>query len=165
MSALSAAAPSSPVIVGSILIGADEMVSAMVAARIPHVSFDRYTALGVVRRGALIGGAVYHNYVGHDIQVSIAFDSPGWALPGTLRALFDYPFNQLGCRRMTAMVGRRNKRSRKICEGLGFKLEGVHLKGLDGEQDVFSYGLLKEHCRWIKEREHGKIDTRRTDAA
>jgi RimJ/RimL family protein N-acetyltransferase len=79
--------------------------------------------------------------------------------------LFDYPFNQLGCRRMTAMVGRRNKRSRKICEGLGFKLEGVHLKGLDGEQDVFSYGLLKEHCRWIKEREHGKIDTRRTDAA
>jgi hypothetical protein len=62
MSALSAAAPSSPVIVGSILIGADEMVSAMVAARIPHVSFDRYTALGVVRRGALIGGAVYHNY-------------------------------------------------------------------------------------------------------
>jgi RimJ/RimL family protein N-acetyltransferase len=141
------------------------MVAAMVAARIPNVSFDRYTALGVVRYGQLIGGAVYHNYIGHDVQVSIAFDSPGWALPGTLRALFHYPFNQLGCRRMTAMIGRRNKRSRKICEGLGFKLEGVHLKGLDGTQDVMSYGMLKEHCRWIKERENGKIDTRRTAAA
>jgi RimJ/RimL family protein N-acetyltransferase len=165
MSALSAAEASSPLIVGSILIGADEMVAAMVAARIPHVSFDRYTALGVVRRGVLIGGAVYHNYVGHDVQVSIAFDSPGWALPGTLRALFHYPFNQLGCRRMTAMIGRRNKKSRRMCEGLGFKLEGVHLKGLDGEQDVFSYGLLKEHCRWIKEREHGQNDTQSTRAA
>ncbi len=149
---MSVAAPSSPVIVGSILIGADEMVAAMVAQRIPNVSFDRYTALGVVRRGKLLGGAVYHNFVGHDVQVSVAFDSPGWALPGTLRALFDYPFSQLGCRRMTAMVGRKNKQSRKLTEGMGFKLEGVHPKGLDGRQDVMSYGLLKEDCRWIKDR-------------
>ncbi len=155
---MSAATASSPVIVGSILIGADEMVAAMVAARVPNLSLDKYTALGVVRRDKLVGGVVYHNYIGHDVQVSIAFDSPGWALPGTLRALFDYPFNQLGCRRMTAVVGRKNKRSRKICEGLGFKLEGVHLKGLDGHQDAMSYGMLKENCRWIKERNNGQVN-------
>jgi RimJ/RimL family protein N-acetyltransferase len=165
MFALSAAEVSSPLIVGSILIGADEMVAAMVAARIPHVSFDRYTALGVVRRGRLIGGVVYHDYVGHDVQASYAFDSPGWALPGTLRALFDYPFNQLGCRRMTAIMGRKNKKARRMAEGLGFKLEGVHPKGMDGQQDVMSYGMLKEHCRWIKERENGKIERARTAAA
>ena len=159
------AAASSPVIVGSILLGADEMVAGMVAARIPNLTFDKYTALGVVRRGVLVGGVVYHHYIGHDIQVSIAFDSPGWALPGTLRALFDYPFNQLGCRRMTATIGRKNKKSRKICEGLGFKLEGVHPKGLDGQQDAMSYGLLKEDCRWIKDRNNGQEDTRRAAAA
>ncbi len=150
---MSAATASSPVIVGSILIGADEMVAAMVAARIPDQSFEKYTALGVVRRGVLVGGVVYHHYVGHDVQVSIAFDSPGWALPGTLRALFEYPFNQLGCSRMSALIGRKNKKSRKICEGLGFRLEGVHPKGRDGHEDAMSYGLLKEHCRWIKDKE------------
>jgi hypothetical protein len=138
------------------------MVAAMVAARIPNVSFGEYTALGVVRRGKLVGGVVYHNYVKHDIQVSIAIDG---SLFMPWRALFSYPFNQLGCRRITAMIGRKNKKSRKICEALGFKLEGVHLKGLDGQQDVMSYGLLKEHCRWIKEREHGQIDTQSTRAA
>ena len=126
----------------------------MVAARIPDQSFENYTALGVVRRGVLLGGVVYHQYVGHDVQVSIAFDSPGWALPGTLRALFDYPFNALGCVRMSALIGRKNKKSRKICEGLGFKLEGVHPKGRDGREDAMSYGLLKENCRWIKDRKH-----------
>jgi RimJ/RimL family protein N-acetyltransferase len=141
------------------------MVAAMVAARIPDQSFEKYTALGVVRRGVLVGGVVYHHYVGHDVQVSIAFDSPGWALPGTLRALFDYPFNTLGCARMSALIGRKNKKSRKICEGLGFKLEGVHHKGRDGVEDAMSYGLLKENCRWIKERDNEQKDTRSAAAA
>lgn len=139
------------------------MVARMVAARIQNVSFDRYTALGVIRNGNLIGGAVYHNFVGHDVQVSVAFDSPGWALPGTLRALFDYPFNQLGVARMTALVGRKNKRSRRLTEGMGFKLEGVHRRGLDGRQDAMSYGMLKENCRWI--RNYGQANTPSANAA
>jgi hypothetical protein len=159
---LSVAAAPSPVIVGSILVGADEMVAAMVAARIPNISFGEYTALGVVRKGKLVGGVVYHNYVEHDIQVSIAVDGAAF-LPW--RGLFSYPFNQLGCRRITAMIGRKNKKSRRICELLGFKLEGVHPKGLDGEQDAMSYGMLKENCRWIKERDNGQKDTRSAAAA
>ena len=154
--------------VGSILLGADELVSEMVAARIPHMrgkTFGACTALGVVRGGYLLGGVVYHNYTGHDIQASLAFDRPGWALPGTLRALFGYPFNDLKVSRMTAIIGRKNKRSRKLCEGLGFKLEGVHAKGLDGFQDAMTFGLLKENCRWIKDRTHGQINAGRAAAA
>jgi RimJ/RimL family protein N-acetyltransferase len=156
-----AAAPS-PVIVGSILVGADEMVAAMVAARIPNISFGEYTALGVVRHGKLVGGVVYHNYVEHDIQVSIAVDGATF-MPW--RGLFAYPFEQLGCSRITAMIGRKNKKSRKMCELLGFRLEGVHPKGLDGTQDAMSYGLLKEHCRWIKDRSNGQENASRTAAA
>jgi RimJ/RimL family protein N-acetyltransferase len=152
------AATASSFIVGSILFGADKMVAGMVAARLPDQTFEKYTALGVVRRGKLVGGVVYHNFVGHDVQVSIAFDSPGWALPGTLRGLFGYPFNQLGCARMSALIGRKNKKSRNLCEGLGFKLEGVHPKGRDGIETAMSYGLLKEHCRWIKDRNNEQED-------
>jgi hypothetical protein len=38
----------------------------------------------------------------------------------------------------------------------GFKLEGVHIKGLDGRQDAISYGMLRSQCRWLKENRNGQ---------
>lgn len=150
-------------IIGSILIGADELVGEIVKARIPHMrgkSWGPYTALGVVRRGTLLGGVVYHNFQDFDIQMSCAFDKVGWALPKTVRALFDYPFNTLNCVRVTSVIGRRNKKAKKLLEDLGFKLEGVRKKALDGVQDEFCYGLLKENCRWINGQEIVSAATR-----
>lgn len=148
-----------PQVVGSILIGADQLVSDLVASRIPHMrgrSFGPHTALGVIRNEELIGGVVYHAYMGHDIQVSIAFDRIAF-IPW--RALFSYPFNELGCARITAVVGRKNKRSRGLVRKLGFIEEGLHRKGLDGFEDAFSYGMVRENCRWIKGRTDGQIIT------
>jgi hypothetical protein len=142
-----------PAIYGSVLVGADELVGEMVKSRIPFMrgkEWGPHTALGVVRNGQLVGGVVYHCYRGFDIQMSCAFDRVGWALPGTVRALFDYPFNQLGCRRVTSVVGRKNKKARKLLTDLGFMLEGTHKHDLDGIEDAFSYGLLKEQCRWLR---------------
>ena len=152
-----------PELVGSILIGADEFVAGLVASHIPHMqgkSFGHFTALGVVRDETLIGGVVYHGYLGHDCQVSIWIDRATF-MPW--RALFEYPFGQLNCERITAVVGKRNKRSRRLVEKLGFKLEGVHRKGLDGFEDAMSYGMLKSECRWRKS--YGQERTRRPAAA
>lgn len=155
-----------PQLVGSILVGADDLVSNLVASRIPHmrnVAFGPHTTLGVVRDGTLIGGVVYHGYrQGVEVQVSIAFERGGF-LPW--RALFAYPFNELGVPRITAIVGRKNKPSRKLVEKLGFTLEGMHPKGIDGIEDAFSYGLLKENCRWIKDRTNGQVSTAGARAA
>lgn len=140
-------------IIGSILLGADELVGEMVKSRIPHMrgeSWGPYTALGVVRRGVLLGGVVYHEKRDIDIHVSMAFDRPGWALPYTMRALFDYPFNQLGCVRITAMTARKNRKARESLIRAGFKLEGVHRRAVDGVEDFISYGMLKEECRWLR---------------
>lgn len=152
-----------PAVVGSILMGADDLVNALVASRIPHMHgklFGPCVALGVIRRGTLVGGVVYHNYRIWDIELSCAFDQVGWALPGTVRALMAYPFNELDCRRVTAIIGRKNRKARKLLEDLGFKLEGVHERGLDGFEDAFSFGMLKEKCKWIKERPNGQADIR-----
>lgn len=151
--------------VGSILLGADDLVAELVASRIPYMqgkSFGQCVALGVIRNENLIGGVIYHNYVGHDCQVSIAVDRVAF-MPW--RALFSYPFEQLNCARLTALVGRKNKPSRRLVETLGFKLEGVHAKGLDGIEDAMSYGMTKDQCRWIKGRHHGKISTKPAAAA
>lgn len=158
-----------PMIIGSILLGADEMVGEMVRSRVPRMhdgQWGPHTTLGVVRRGVLVGGVVYHGFRGFDVQMSAAFDTPGWALPGTMRAIFAYPFLDLGCRRVTAFVGRKNKRSRKLVEGLGFALEGVARRGMDGYEDAFLFGMLKEKCKWLKVKEHdSQEDTDRADAA
>ena len=143
----------SPIIVGSILIGADELVAEMVRSRIPQMrdkSFGQCTAIGVIRRGVLVGGWVYHRYRGFDVMISAAFDGPGWALPGTIRSLFAYPFHQLGVKRISAWTGKKNRKARKALEDLGFVLEGVCKRGYDGLEDACLYGMCKEDCRWLK---------------
>lgn len=149
-----------PYLIGSILYNDTETVAKFVARRIPQLAGrtfqfgpdgrPMFTALGVVRRGKLAAGIVFHNYHGHDIEMSAASDDPLWCLPQTLRDLFAYPFQHLNCVRMTTITGRKNKMARKIDERLGFKLEGVARKGLDGKEDAMIYSMLKEECRWIK---------------
>jgi RimJ/RimL family protein N-acetyltransferase len=149
---------SQPLIVGSILIGADEMVKAFVAPRLPHGGHfsSRDTALGVIRSGKLVGGVVYHDYTGSTVFVSIAFDDPKWALPGTLRALFDYPFNTLKVENFLAGTGRKNKRARKLLEGLGFELVGMVKNYWGIGKDSALYQMPRSKCRWLKENKDGK---------
>jgi hypothetical protein len=135
--------------IGSALIGADEIVAKWVSEKIVGCNgFGPCTAIGVVRDGKLSGGVVYHEFRKHDVRVSIALDGAGFSVPW--RLLFSYPFNELKCVRITSMIDKRNKRSRALCERLGFKMEGVHPKGVDGWATAVSYGMLKENCRWIK---------------
>lgn len=139
---------------GDVVFGADEFVAEFVRQRMPvaRASFGPCTALGVVKEGRLIGGVVFHNYVGFNIEVSLAFDHANWLTRKTLRTLFSYPFHQLGVARLSCVAGKNNKKSRRLIEGVGWKLEGVHEKGLDGVTTLLSYGMTKENCKWIKER-------------
>lgn len=151
-----------PMLVGSLLLGADQFIAEFVRQRIPQMreagaSFGPFTAIGVVRRGVLLGGVVYHNFRVHDVEVSVAFDRADWCLPKTLRALFEYPFCQLGCVRMTAVTPRSNEHTQAFLEGLGFNLEGVARKAINGREDAFIYGMLREECRFLREKINGQI--------
>lgn len=144
-----------PVIVGSVLYGADAEVCAWVADRVPvlvgRAPHNAFAALGVVRRGQIAAGVVFHNYrAGIDIEVSLAADDPSWAHPAILRRLFSYPFHQLGVIRLTSIVARKNKRCRKFCIGLGWKLEGVVRKAYDGKDDAVLYGMLEQDARFLE---------------
>ncbi len=115
---------------------------------IAHADGHSYEAIGFAKDGELVGGVVYYYFTGLDIEATAA-GLPGWLTPAHVKQIFDYPFIQLGCRRLTATVARRNKKSRRFVERLGFKLEGVRRKALKNGQDEMSYGLLKEECKWI----------------
>lgn len=136
-------------IVGSVLYGEDETVGRFVMER-ACVSIRDFSALGVVRDGQLVAGVIWHNYRGHDIEATIASDTPNWAFPSTLRRLFAFPFVQLGVVRVTSIVSRENKVSQRFCEGLGFQLEGVCRRGMDGKTDAMIYGCLRGECRVLR---------------
>ena len=144
--------------VGALVFGADAVVAEVVRRRIKGAEdgFGPCTAIGVIRQERLIGGVVYHNYQSHykSIQVSFAFDSPLWATPTVLRAVCRYPFDQLGVVRVTSLAAKKNKRSRRMIESVGFKLEGVARKGF-GDDDCCIYGLFRHECRWLKDKKNG----------
>jgi RimJ/RimL family protein N-acetyltransferase len=163
-------------LVNSVFYGADEAVGAFVRGRLrqgvlPEFDLpygaDRsrlFVGLGIVKADTLIGGVLFHNlhtYRGKPvcIECSIACDSPRWASRQTLKQLFGYPFVQLKCSTLIARIRKSNKRSRRLCEGLGFKIEGKIPRGFDGREDVIIYAMTSEQCRWIKERDVGKIIT------
>jgi RimJ/RimL family protein N-acetyltransferase len=134
-----------------ILAGQSEHVAAWVISRVrdPIELPGGYEAIGALdQNGQLIGGWIYTNYREHDIQICAA-GSGNWLTRGNLREFFGYPFNQLGCIRITAAIAKANKLSREISERLGFRLEGTLRHGLAPNRDLLLYGMLKEDCKWI----------------
>jgi RimJ/RimL family protein N-acetyltransferase len=81
--------------------------------------------------------------------VSVAFDDPRWALPGAMRQLFGYPFNQLRVENLLLATARKNERARKLANGLGFKEIGV-IKYFWGRSDAVFMQMPRKDCRWLK---------------
>lgn len=142
--------------------GMDQLVADWVARHIPGVenghSFSPCVAVGLMEGGELVAGCVYNNYRkgSQDIEMTFASVHPSWASRRTLKNFFWYPFIQLGCVRVTAIVAKKNKKVRKFVERVGFKQEGVMRKAMNGVEDAVIYGMLSRECKWIKEMNHGK---------
>lgn len=136
--------------------GARKEIATWVASRIrdmgPPPQRD-YEAIGVCSDGKLIGGVIYTMYHEllpgqYDIQMSCAGD-PGWLTRKTLRMFFSYPFKQLNCVRVTALVAKSNKRARDMNERLGFRMEGCIRDGYGIGRDGILLGMQKRDCKWI----------------
>lgn len=117
----------------------------------PRTNPETSAAIGIVDPGTgrLIAAAVFHNFKGHDVEIGFCADSPRWAQRGIIRAIFHYVFVQLGCARLTTITAEDNHRARKLDEGLGFKLEGVHPSGMSPGVTAVSYGMERKDCRWL----------------
>jgi RimJ/RimL family protein N-acetyltransferase len=88
--------------------------------------------------GDLFGGAGEHD---EDETASVGwnlnpdFGGQGHALEAT-RALFDHLFRARGFRRLYAYVEDHNKPSRRLCEKLGMRLEGVFVEFVSFTNDA-----------------------------
>jgi RimJ/RimL family protein N-acetyltransferase len=122
--------------------------------RLPEITAlpGGYEAIGVERAGRLIGGCLFTEYVpykgGGTITIWAAGER-GWVSRRVIQTMLGYPFNQLGCHRITALAAKDNKPSRKLLEDLGFRFEGVARLGFGPRRHACIYGLLKIEQGWV----------------
>jgi RimJ/RimL family protein N-acetyltransferase len=122
------------------------------AKRIGQDEFRNATAVGYANHSGLIAVVVLHDLSPPNVFLSWAATTPRWMTRQTICMIYDWAYNQLGCSRITGLVERKNKRARKIDEGLGMKLEGVLRKASPSGQDLFVYGLLKNEADGLIKR-------------
>jgi RimJ/RimL family protein N-acetyltransferase len=136
-----------------VLFDADDLVSHFVAARVQSgAPFPPDTrAMGLVKDGEVVGGAVFHSYRGHDIEVAFALDDKRALTRRALYHFFAFPFMTAGCVRATARTSAANQKARNLLRSLGCRLEGEHPLGHSPTEDAVTYGMLKSDCRWLKE--------------
>lgn len=151
-----------------IVANQDKRVAEWVASNISVFDFGNtpYTAIGLANEtGSLLAGVIYQNYTKTDIHMHVAA-LPGkrWLCRHFLGEGFRYPFEQLGCRRVTGLVPSRNEIAQSFDEHLGFVREGVVRKILPNGDDLIIYGMLREECRWLDVgRNHGRKRFSTTD--
>lgn len=135
--------------------GLDKQVGEYVAAQFPIAiergGFKVVRAVGIAdQQNRLIGGIVMTEFRGHDAELSIYCDTPNALTPKMLRELCSWAFEGQNMKRLTASVSKKNKRSRRFVQGIGFRLEGTKRYGFHDGTDECIYGMTYDNCRWLK---------------
>ena len=132
-----------------IVVGFDEQIKQWVQNETGMGIDGDVRCMGVVRDDKLIAGIVYHNYKGFMVEATLVTTDRRWIGKDVIKAFMAYPFETLGCERFWATTNRKNKKMRKLFEGLGFKYEGCARKAFDGNEDAMIYSILKDENKWI----------------
>jgi hypothetical protein len=135
-----------------ILLDCDSLVGPFVAARsgaqyIPAAA----KCIGLVEDGKVIAGVMYEAYNGANVSMHVAGEGRRWLTRDFLWICFDYPFNQLGVKRVTGVVPSSNADARRFDEHLGFVYEAT-LKDAYPGGDLIIYSMHRDQCRWLNLR-------------
>lgn len=106
---------------------------------------DWYRAIGIVRNGLLIAGAVWHDMQanGGDVQLSVVGHG-AWCTREVAIIINGMPFLEFGVAHCTARHAASNVRATKIHQRVGWTLEGRQRRAFDGTEDALLFGLTRE---------------------
>lgn len=95
----------------------------------------------------LLAIVVYSAYTGINCEMSVAAKSKNWARKDIISVLLKYPFDQLGCQRITLLVRENNKPVIRLAERVGFIREGCLRQFHDDGTNCIVLGMLKSERR------------------
>lgn len=103
--------------------------------------FGECRTMGVVLGGDLIAVMVFHNWNPESgvIEISGAGTSKRWLTRTTLRRMFAYPFDDVGCQMVVMRVSERNEPLARMLKVYGFKSHRIpRLRGRSEDEIVFT---------------------------
>lgn len=133
------------------LVTGPEVVEWVAKQTNEYGNFGTDAGIGWAKDGSLVAGVAYAEWNGPNVVCHIASDrTRRWLTRPYLWAMFDYPFNQLKCKRITVCIGEGNLASRGFVENLGFSDE-ARLWAAHPTGDLIIYGMFKNECRFLRE--------------
>ena len=122
---------------------ANRAIAEFVASRIAGCErgFADFTTMGVLQDDVLVAGVVFHNYAPEAgvIELSAASTSKRWLARPVLRAMFGYPFDEIGCQIVVLRVSERNSGMIAIAGRFGFSPHRIpRLRGRAEAEIIFT---------------------------
>ena len=109
----------------------------------------RGTAIGKLDdQGNVQAGVLYEDFNKANVMCHIAGEG-NWATRGFLSVIYDYPFNQLGVKRITVPVNSTNVKSINLVTRMGFALECT-LAQATPEGDLHLFRMWRDDCQYIR---------------
>lgn len=102
-------------------------------------------AIGLKLGDRLVAGVIYEDFNRASVTCHIACERLS---PSYLWAIFDYPFNVMGVKKIICPVASDNLESKRLVEKMGFSVEGV-LKDCAPNGDILLYTMKKSDCKYL----------------
>jgi RimJ/RimL family protein N-acetyltransferase len=107
---------------------------------------------------------VYDDYEpGGSIKMHTAIADPKYVSRRAIFAVFEYPFYQLGVKKVLATVNSENYAALTLDLRLGFEVEAVIEDAYD-VGNMYILSMTREQCRWLRGIEDGKLQEAATAA-
>ena len=112
---------------------------------------ERY--IGLETDGKIVAVAGYADYNGASIRVHLAIE--GKLTPEFVKFGFEYPFKQLGVKKLIGLVASTNKKALKLDKHFGYVEEAV-IKDAVPDGDLHILTMTKDQCRFLNGVHHGR---------
>lgn len=119
------------------------------------IGFGDCMTVAIVEEKKILGAVIFSNFMKPPSGTAVSIEASVLILDKkccnrhTFHTLFSYPFIHLQVKRLQATCAKRHKRSRRLLERLGFRLEGIGRQAwLHGGDSAF-YSMLANECRWL----------------
>lgn len=128
-------------------------------AQYAGTSFNPKSCISICRHvgDARYGGVIFSHYTGESIAIHSAGWHPRWINRDMLFVTFDYPFNQLGVKRIFGQVPEDNLHAQEFNVNLGFK----YVARVEG---VFKHNIAcmvmcmeRDECRFLTLKPRGIV--------
>ena len=95
-----------------------------------------------------MAGVLYEDWNSASVVMHIRGE-PGWACRQFLAYIFDYPFVQLGVKRITAPINSTNFDCIRMVSHMGLTHEAT-LKNATTDGDLLIFRMFKDDCKYLK---------------